>query len=86
MNIEQSVISIGQSWVAACTEGLVVFSLEADIIFDPFQLDSNVTPETIQDTSLRGEHTKALLMSLRMNEPQLIYNVMEAVRPCDSKS
>lgn len=73
----------GQSWVAACTEGLVVFSLEADIIFDPFQLDSNVTPETIQDTSLRGEHTKALLMSLRMNEPQLIYNVMEAVRPCD---
>lgn len=76
---------VGRSWAAASTEGLVVYSLESDIVFDPFQLDCDVTTERIQQASSNRDHTKALLMSLRLNEPQLICQVMEAVKPCDSE-
>lgn len=80
------VVPVGRSWAAATTEGLVVFSLESDVVFDPFQLDCDVTPEGIQQASSNREHTRALLMALRLNEPQLICQVMEAVKPCDSES
>lgn len=76
---------VGRSWAAASTEGLVVYSLDSDVVFDPFQLDCDVTPEKMQEASNNREHTKALLMSLRMNEPKLICQVMEAVKPCDSE-
>ena len=75
----------GQSWSAASTEGLVVYSLESDIVFDPFQLDCDVTPEKIRQASRNKEHTKALVLSLRMNEQELVFEVMEAVQHGDSK-
>ena len=78
------VVFIGRSWAAASTEGLVVYSLDSDIVFDPFQLDCDVTPERIQQASSNREHTNALMMSLRLNEPQLICHIMEAVKPSDS--
>ncbi|CAH3017559.1 unnamed protein product [Porites evermanni] len=73
----------GRSWAAASTEGLLVYSLESDIVFDPFQLDCDVTPERTLQASSDNEHTKALIMSLRLNEPHLICQVMEAIKPFD---
>lgn len=73
----------GQSWAAACTEGLVLYSLESDIVFDPFQLDCDITPEKILQASINKEHTKALVMSLRINELDLVCQVMEEVKPGD---
>nr|XP_058966700.1 periodic tryptophan protein 2 homolog isoform X2 [Pocillopora verrucosa] len=73
----------GQSWAAASSEGLVVYSLESHDVFDPFQLECNVTSERICQASSNKEHTKALILSLRLNEPELICQVMEAVEPCD---
>lgn len=80
-----SVCNVGQSWAAASSEGLVVYSLESHDVFDPFQLECNVTSERICQASSNKEHTKALILSLRLNEPELICQVMEAVEPCDSK-
>ena len=76
---------VGRSWAAASTEGLLVYSLESDIVFEPFQLDCDVTPERTLQASSDNEHTKALIMSLRLNEPHLICQVMEAVKPFDSQ-
>ncbi|XP_078369162.1 periodic tryptophan protein 2 homolog isoform X4 [Oculina patagonica] len=73
----------GQSWAAASTEGLLVYSLEYDIVFDPFQLDCDITPDKIWQVSSNKEHTKALVLSLRINEQELVCQVMEAVQPCD---
>ncbi|RMX38369.1 hypothetical protein pdam_00005506 [Pocillopora damicornis] len=73
----------GQSWAAASSEGLVVYSLESHDVFDPFQLECNVTSERICQASSNKEHTKALILSLRLNESELICQVMEAVEPCD---
>jgi periodic tryptophan protein 2 len=35
----------GRSWVAATTEGVVVYSMDDNLIFDPTDLDMDVTPE-----------------------------------------
>lgn len=35
----------GRSWAAATCEGVLVFSMDDDLIFDPTDLDVDVTPE-----------------------------------------
>ena len=63
-----------------------MYTLESDIVFDPFQLDCDITPDKILQASINKEHTKALVMSLRINEVDLVCQVMEEVKPSDSKS
>ena len=63
-----------------------MYSVQSDVVFDPFQLDCEVTPEKIQEASQNREHAKALILSVRMNEVEYICQVMEAVKPADSKS
>ncbi|XP_076749162.1 periodic tryptophan protein 2 homolog [Xylocopa sonorina] len=73
----------GQAWAAATTEGLLVYSLDVGFIFDPFQLELGITPETVKKTLYEKEYTKALMMALRLNEKLLIKCVLENV-PCPS--
>ncbi|KAI5286470.1 hypothetical protein KEM52_001987, partial [Ascosphaera acerosa] len=39
-----------QAFCAASTEGVLIYSLENDFTFDPFDLDITITPDTILDT------------------------------------
>ncbi|KDO23505.1 hypothetical protein SPRG_11427 [Saprolegnia parasitica CBS 223.65] len=73
----------GRSWAAATTEGLLIYSLDETLTFDPFDLDEDITPDTIRATLARHEFTKALLMSLHLNEEPLIRLCLESV-PNDS--
>ena len=69
----------GRSWAAATTEGLLVYGLDESLTFDPFDLDEDITPESIKRTLKRQEFTKALLMSLHLNEEDLIAQCVEGV-------
>lgn len=69
----------GRSWAVASSEGLLIYSLNENLMFDPFDLDESITPETIQATRQRHEYSKALLMSLHLNEEKLIHGCVEAV-------
>ncbi|EEH05332.1 periodic tryptophan protein [Histoplasma capsulatum G186AR] len=40
----------GQSFCASSTEGLLVYSLDTTFVFDPFDLDLSITPDSILDT------------------------------------
>jgi len=48
----------GQAWAAATTEGLLVYSLDAGMVFDPFLLDESVTPVSIRKTLQDGDWPK----------------------------
>jgi len=48
----------GQAWAAATTEGLLIYSLDAGMVFDPFLLDESVTPDSIRKTLQDGDWTK----------------------------
>lgn len=68
----------GRAFCAASTEGLLIYSLDTTVQFDPFDLDITVTPTTTLNTLAEREYLKALVMAFRLNERTLIRRVYEA--------
>ncbi|WBW72784.1 U3 snoRNP-associated protein Utp1 [Schizosaccharomyces osmophilus] len=73
----------GGAFAAATTEGLMIFSLINDFIFDPINLDIDITPETTLAVCAEGEYLIALVMALRLNEYKVIERVYESVPVAD---
>jgi len=71
----------GRSFVAATTEGLLVYSLDERLTFDPFDLDIDITPDTTRATLEQGQYLKALIMSFQLNEEDLIREVFYGIPP-----
>mmetsp|Transcript_6250 Transcript_6250/g.22223 ORF Transcript_6250/g.22223 Transcript_6250/m.22223 type:complete len:926 (-) Transcript_6250:29-2806(-) len=73
----------GRAFSAATTEGLMVFTLDESLTFDPFDLDENVTPAAAAKASADGQHTKAVIMALHLNETDVIERALAAT-PVDA--
>lgn len=69
----------GRAWAAASTEGLLIYSLDDTVSFDPFDLSIDLTPQSVLDVLASQEYLKALVMSFRLNEKPLIQRVYESV-------
>lgn len=81
-----SVPSAGHCWAATTTEGLLIYSLDTQLLFDPFQLDTSITPARVRAALREGLFTRALLMALRLNERPLVQEALEAVPASESAS
>ena len=44
-----------RAWSACTTEGLLTYALDTSIMFDPFDLDLEITPRGIRDTLANGD-------------------------------
>ncbi|CDO93123.1 unnamed protein product [Kluyveromyces dobzhanskii CBS 2104] len=71
------------AFAAASTEGLLVYSVDETILFDPFDLDVDVTPQNVIQALDEKEYLNAILMAFRLNETYLIHRVYEHVPPKD---
>ncbi|XP_012586613.1 PREDICTED: periodic tryptophan protein 2 homolog [Condylura cristata] len=69
----------GRSWAATTTEGLLIYSLDTRLLFDPFELDTSITPAGIRAALRQRDFTRALLMAARLNEQALLQEALEAV-------
>ncbi|XP_028835063.1 PWP2 small subunit processome component [Denticeps clupeoides] len=69
----------GRSWAATSTEGLLIYSLDASLVFDPYDLSLDVTPVSVRRQLKRKEWASAILLAFRLNESALIREVIEAV-------
>ncbi|CAL1597666.1 unnamed protein product [Knipowitschia caucasica] len=69
----------GRSWAATSTEGLLVYSLDGSMVFDPYDLDLDVTPESIRKQLRLKEWTSAIVLAFRLNERALKQEVIETV-------
>ncbi|CAG2060245.1 unnamed protein product [Timema podura] len=69
----------GQAWAAATTEGLLVYALDPGLVFDPFELELGVTPTSVRTTLQAQENSKALMMAIKLNEKELIQEVIEGI-------
>jgi len=69
----------GRSWAAASTAGLLVYSLDDTLSFDPFDLDVDVTPANVEAAIAAEEHIKAISMAFRLGEAALAEKAVEAV-------
>jgi periodic tryptophan protein 2 len=69
----------GRAWAAASTEGLLIYSLDETISFDPFDLSIDLTPQSILSVLSSREFFKALIMAFRLAEQPLIQRVYESI-------
>ena len=69
----------GRQWAATTTEGLLVYSLDSSLTFDPFDLTLDITPSFVRETLSRKEWSSALMLSFRLNETPLIQEVVESI-------
>lgn len=70
--------STGREWSAVSGEGLHVFSLDDDMIFDPIALSEAITPLAVATRIDRKEYGIAVRMALHLNEFSLLKQVLEA--------
>lgn len=54
-------------------------------MFDPFDLDIDITPSNVKKTLAKGEYSTALMLSFRLNEQNLIQEVVENIPVSDGK-
>lgn len=73
----------GRSFCAASTEGLLVYSLDNALQFDPFDLDVDITPASTIAAVKAQDYLRALVMAFRLNEAPLIRRVYEAIPIAD---
>ncbi|XP_045396740.1 periodic tryptophan protein 2 homolog isoform X2 [Lemur catta] len=69
----------GRCWAATTTEGLLIYSLDTQMLFDPFELDTSITPGRVREALRQQEFTRAILMALRLNEDKLVQEALESV-------
>lgn len=69
----------GQSFSAASTEGLLVYSQDDSLLFDPLDLDIDVTIKTTLEMLEDKKYLTALIMSFRLNERPLIQRIYENI-------
>lgn len=73
----------GRAWAAASTEGLLIYSLDDTVMFDPFDLTIDLTPQAILNILAEGEYLKALVLAFRLNEKPIIQQVYERIPRSD---
>ena len=69
----------GRAFCAASTEGLLVYSLDNALQFDPFDLDLDITPASTIAAVDSKDYLLALVMAFRLNERPLIRHVYESI-------
>ncbi|EPE05069.1 periodic tryptophan protein 2 [Ophiostoma piceae UAMH 11346] len=70
----------GMAFCAASTEGLLVYSLDNTLPFDPFDLSMEITPaSTLAVLRNERDYLKALVMAFRLNEAALLQHVFQEV-------
>ena len=69
----------GRSFSGVTTEGLLVYSLDRHLVFDPLNLSMDITPQKIRSELAKKNYLKSLVMSLKLAEKPLIRQCVETV-------
>lgn len=70
-----------RQWAAATTEGLLLYSIDEGLVFDPTDLGQDVTPQAVLSASASQQHLKALLLAVRLNDQELVKRVLLEIPP-----
>ena len=66
-----------REFAATTTEGLLIYSLDSQTLFDPFELELEVTPVATRLALGRQEYGRALSMALKLNQVNLTREIIE---------
>ena len=77
ITMQVSFSSTGREWAAVSNEGLLIYTLDDDMVFDPISMTEDITPKRVLSNLFEGKHAVALLISLHLNESTLVKQVIE---------
>lgn len=60
------------------TEGVLIYSLDKANIFDPFELDTSVTPIAMRRNLQMENYAEALMQSIKLNDKNFVREVVES--------
>jgi periodic tryptophan protein 2 len=63
----------------------MIYSLDSGLMFDPFDLDIEVTPTSTKKALSRGEYSTAIILSFKLNEMKLKQEILEQIPVSSSK-
>lgn len=69
----------GRSWSVLTPEGLLIYSRDQSLLFDPFDLTPDLSAESVRVALQEGKHLLALVMALRLNVFAVQKGVFEAL-------
>jgi periodic tryptophan protein 2 len=78
LTLQVAFSSTGREWATVSMEGLHVYSLDEDMLFDPISLTEAVTPAAVFAKIGRADFSSALKMALHLNEFELVKEVLES--------
>lgn len=58
-----------------------MYSLDNNLVFEPFDLSEDITPKTIRSTLKSKDYSLAFTMALKLNESKLTREVYETIPP-----
>merc|ERR1712107_708198 len=67
------------SFAGVTTEGLLVYSLDRHLVFDPLNLSTDIDPHNIRRELEKKNYLKAVIMSLKLSEKNLIRQCVESI-------
>ncbi|CDW57176.1 periodic tryptophan protein 2 [Trichuris trichiura] len=67
----------GRAWAACSNEGVLIYSLDCRLTFDPYQLDIDVLPSRVHELLSQQDFSEALMMAVKLNQPSLMIECME---------
>jgi len=73
----------GRAFSAVSTEGLLVYSLDRHLVFNPFQLETKITPQSVRTSLKAGQFGDAIIAAFKLNEKALIRETMEQTPVAD---
>jgi periodic tryptophan protein 2 len=79
LTLQVAFSSTGREWAAVSGEGLHVYSLDEDMLFDPISLTEAITPAAVETQLEEGCYSMALRMAIHLNEFALVQQVLEEI-------
>ena len=68
-----------RTFAFASTEGVMIYTLDNSMAFDPYQLEADITPVSCRSLLNTNKYCDALMQALKLNEQKLVEEVIESV-------
>ena len=68
-----------RNFAVLTVSGILIFSLDTEISFNPFELDADINPETILAALASSQYAKAFVMAIRLNQDAITRHVYESI-------
>ena len=77
--LQLGICQTGRFWAAVTDDGLMVYSLDDSVQFDPFDLEVDCTPDTVMESLKAQNWLKGLVFALRLSDRALFLTAFLAI-------